>query len=332
MKGITGESFISESLILPQGITVLCDDLGLRMAILASLSTLDESGVAVCQTGSRDPHHKIHILGVPAKVPSLPVRPPASPQRPPATWIRAWVLQTAPPPQVAPRVWRKKGDAGCVAPTGHLFRILPLFRTRPRSVRGQLAGPRRPAPRPRACRGVSVLRHHHHRIHCHRCHHHRRSRRHHHHLGVITPRDTSSNNHSSSNNNNSGRPASRVAGRSRAPSKCSPFFSTSVIIMPTGLNPSLFARASPPSAPKVVPPPPDTMPAGGSGSQQQASAGSGDGEPPTATAASTTATPSSTPSAAVEEVSVAPTPAMGVTWGRVQLYLAAHSGGDGGGF
>jgi hypothetical protein len=47
VKGITGESFIPESLILPQGIPALCDDLRLRTTILATLPTLDESGVAV---------------------------------------------------------------------------------------------------------------------------------------------------------------------------------------------------------------------------------------------------------------------------------------------
>jgi hypothetical protein len=65
-KGITGESFIPESLILPQGIPALCDDAGLRTAILAMLSTLDESGVAVRQTGGRDPHRGIRISDVPA--------------------------------------------------------------------------------------------------------------------------------------------------------------------------------------------------------------------------------------------------------------------------
>jgi hypothetical protein len=49
-------------------------------------------------------------------------------------------------------------------------------------------GPRRPAPRLRARRGASVLRHHHHRVRCHHNHHHHRSRRCHHHLGVISPR------------------------------------------------------------------------------------------------------------------------------------------------
>jgi hypothetical protein len=51
VKGITGESFVPESLILPEGIPALCDDAGLRTAILAMLPSLDESGVAVRQTG-----------------------------------------------------------------------------------------------------------------------------------------------------------------------------------------------------------------------------------------------------------------------------------------
>jgi hypothetical protein len=66
VKGITGESFIAESLIPPEGISPLCDDQGLRTAILDSLPTLDESGIAVRQTGVRDPHRGIQIPGVPA--------------------------------------------------------------------------------------------------------------------------------------------------------------------------------------------------------------------------------------------------------------------------
>jgi hypothetical protein len=71
---------------------------------------------------------------------------------------------------------RKRGDADCAAPTGHSSWT-------PRSIRGLLVGPRRPAPRPRARRGASVLRHHHHRVRHHHNHHHHRSRRCHHHLG-----------------------------------------------------------------------------------------------------------------------------------------------------
>jgi hypothetical protein len=47
----------------------LCDDPGLRTAVLATLPTLDESGVAVHQTGGWDPLHGIQILGVPARGP-----------------------------------------------------------------------------------------------------------------------------------------------------------------------------------------------------------------------------------------------------------------------
>jgi hypothetical protein len=61
VKGITSESFVPESLILPEGIPALYDDPGLRTAILASLSTIDESDVAVRQTGGRDPHRGIRI-------------------------------------------------------------------------------------------------------------------------------------------------------------------------------------------------------------------------------------------------------------------------------
>jgi hypothetical protein len=48
VKGITSESFVAESLIPPEGIHLLCDDQGLRAAILDWLPTLDESGIAVC--------------------------------------------------------------------------------------------------------------------------------------------------------------------------------------------------------------------------------------------------------------------------------------------
>jgi hypothetical protein len=108
VKGITGESFIPESLILPQGIPALCDDPALRTAMLASLPTLDESGMAVRQTGGRDPHRGIRIPLRRLKAPSLPawlpVPPPELPAPPPwlpAPWIRAKGPQAAPPPEAA---------------------------------------------------------------------------------------------------------------------------------------------------------------------------------------------------------------------------------------
>jgi hypothetical protein len=65
VKGITGESFVPESLILPEGIPALCDDAGLRLVNLATLPTLDECGVAVRHTGGRDPHRGIQISDAP---------------------------------------------------------------------------------------------------------------------------------------------------------------------------------------------------------------------------------------------------------------------------
>jgi hypothetical protein len=61
VKGITGESFVPESLILPEGIPALCDDAGLKTVILATLPTLDERGIMVRQTSGRDPHREVVV-------------------------------------------------------------------------------------------------------------------------------------------------------------------------------------------------------------------------------------------------------------------------------
>jgi len=62
VQGMTREGFISEHLILPQGVTALCEDQNLRMAVLASLPTLDDGGLAVQQTGG-NPNRGIQIPG-----------------------------------------------------------------------------------------------------------------------------------------------------------------------------------------------------------------------------------------------------------------------------
>jgi hypothetical protein len=83
VRGITGEAFIPESLIPPQVISPLCDNPGLQSVVLARLPTLDESGVAVRQTGGWDPHQGIHIPGAPVGGPQpadvAPRAPPAVP-------------------------------------------------------------------------------------------------------------------------------------------------------------------------------------------------------------------------------------------------------------
>jgi hypothetical protein len=178
--------------------------------------------MVVRQTGGRDPLRGIQIPGVPAGGPQPSGAAPSAPALAPAPWTRVKGLQAVPPPQVT------SGVGGREATSAASHRRVICFGP-PRSVRGLLVGPRRPAPRSRAHRGALVRRHHHHRARRHRHRHHHRSHLHHrhpHHLGVISPRGSNNNNNNNNNNsnNNSGRPASRVAGKSRAPSKCSPLF------------------------------------------------------------------------------------------------------------
>eukprot|EP00267_Zea_mays_P051413 XP_020404359.1 proline-, glutamic acid- and leucine-rich protein 1-like [Zea mays] len=74
--------------------------------------------MAVRQTGGRDHHRGIRISDALA---GGPQSAGVAPSAPPAPWTRAKGLQAAPLPQVAQGGRRKRGDAGCVAPTGHLF-------------------------------------------------------------------------------------------------------------------------------------------------------------------------------------------------------------------
>jgi hypothetical protein len=215
VKGVTGESFVLETLIPPEGIPPLCDDQGLRAAILDWLPTLDKSGVVVRQTGGRDPHRGIQILGVPAGG-SQPTD--AGPRVPPAALSPLDKGKGAASSSSAPGGFgRSEGVRRhrLRRVDGSFVTYLPLDSEPLRSVRGQLAGPRRSAPRPRARRGMSVLHRHHH-LACHR-----------------HPRGSSSKNSS----RGSGRPASRVAGRFRAPSKCSSLF-FGLVIISTSINPS----------------------------------------------------------------------------------------------
>ena len=60
VRGITGEPFIAEHIILPDGIVPLCDDPGLRMAVLTTLPMLDDMGMAARQLGG-DPGRGVRI-------------------------------------------------------------------------------------------------------------------------------------------------------------------------------------------------------------------------------------------------------------------------------
>jgi hypothetical protein len=47
IRGMTSEAYAPELLVLPRGMKALCEDQGMRTAILASLPTLDDGGLAV---------------------------------------------------------------------------------------------------------------------------------------------------------------------------------------------------------------------------------------------------------------------------------------------
>jgi hypothetical protein len=62
VRAVTGDAFIPENLILPQGVVTLCEDSRLRTAVLATLPTLDDGGLAARQTGC-DPNSGFRIPG-----------------------------------------------------------------------------------------------------------------------------------------------------------------------------------------------------------------------------------------------------------------------------
>jgi hypothetical protein len=62
VRAVTGEIFVPEHLILPQGVVPLCEDSRLRIAVLATLPTLDDGRLAARQTGG-DPDCGIRIPG-----------------------------------------------------------------------------------------------------------------------------------------------------------------------------------------------------------------------------------------------------------------------------
>ena len=62
MRAVTGEIFVPEHLILPQGVVPLCEDSSLRAAVLATLPARDDGGLAARQTRG-DPDRGIWIPG-----------------------------------------------------------------------------------------------------------------------------------------------------------------------------------------------------------------------------------------------------------------------------
>jgi hypothetical protein len=60
IRVMTGETYTPESLVLSRGIKTLCEDQAMRTAVLVSMPTLDEGGLAVRQVEG-DPNRWIRI-------------------------------------------------------------------------------------------------------------------------------------------------------------------------------------------------------------------------------------------------------------------------------
>jgi hypothetical protein len=154
--GITGETFVPKSLILPLDIPVLYDDPGLRTAILATLPTLDDSGVAVRQTGGRDPHRRIRIFDAPAGGPQpAGVAHSANPAVSPSPLDKGKGAASGASAPGSSGGRRRRGDVGCVALKGRSFWSPPEAPEDCRWGRGgQLLGPR--CVEARQCSGLAA--------------------------------------------------------------------------------------------------------------------------------------------------------------------------------
>jgi hypothetical protein len=224
VRGITSEAFIAETLIPPQGI--------LQSVVLARLPTLDESGVAIHQTGGRDPHRGIHIPGAPVGGPQPADVGPRAPLAAPSSSDKGkGYASSSSTPDVAERSEELRQHRLYRA-DGSFVSDLPLDSDSPQKCQKTAGGTKEAEPRVQdGQRGVSppppppsdptpplprpVSNQ------------------------PPSPRGSSSNSsrNGSSSRNDSGRPASKATGRFMVSSNV---FS-SVAFMPTGLDPS-FAR------------------------------------------------------------------------------------------
>jgi hypothetical protein len=107
--------------------------------------------------GFRSPVYRPEVLSPP--MPTLDLPRQLSAPRARAREPRAVLL-----PRMVPGGRRERGGTDYVVPTDLLSGIRPMIRASLRSARKQLAGSGRPAPRPRARRGASVLHHLHHQF------------------------------------------------------------------------------------------------------------------------------------------------------------------------
>ena len=125
----------------------------MRSAVLARLPTLDESGVAVRQTGGWDPHRGSIFPVHQSKVPNLLMCPPNSPTGPSSSDKGKGPACSSSTPDAAGRSEGVRRHLLHRA-DGSFVSDLPLGSDPPRSVRRQLVGLRRPNLGSRTGRGA----------------------------------------------------------------------------------------------------------------------------------------------------------------------------------
>ena len=109
---MTGEGFIPEHLILPSAIIPLCEDQKLRTAVLVTLPTLDDIGLAPRQLGG-DPDHGVQIPGVSGDRTQSGVASSGSSDK------GKQAMDSASAPTGSSRAIEEEGIAGCAAVTNH---------------------------------------------------------------------------------------------------------------------------------------------------------------------------------------------------------------------
>jgi len=144
VRAVMGEVFVPEHLILPQGVVPLCEDSRLRTAVLATLPTLDDGGLAARQpevTRTVGSGSLVRPGIKPCRAPPGPAPLPRASRPWPAALPRAVPARLGAAPA---RRREKQAGAGYTGVTG------PQSRSPPRSVRGPLRARARVAPGPPA--------------------------------------------------------------------------------------------------------------------------------------------------------------------------------------
>lgn len=116
IDGIASEAFILEHPFLLRDVSALCGDQGLRSALVATMPTVNDNVLAICQLGG-DPHRGVHKPGLLSEGPHLGRAAPAWPS---ALWTRGRGSLAAAPSLALLASPVERDGVGCVVAMGPL--------------------------------------------------------------------------------------------------------------------------------------------------------------------------------------------------------------------